>query len=82
MSTIAARMAITYPKEHGGWGIKVTSFNDARQVQEARPALLLVMGAASLVLLVPCANVAVLLLAHTTDPSRTGTVLACKTAPG
>jgi putative ABC transport system permease protein len=64
MSTIAARMAITYPKEHGGWGIKVTSFNDARQVQEARPALLLVMGAASLVLLIACANVANLLLAR------------------
>lgn len=64
MSTIAARLASAYPQEDGGWGIRVTRLNDVRQLDEARPALLLVMAAASLVLLVACANIANLLLAR------------------
>lgn len=64
MNTIAAQLASAYPREDGGWGIQVTRLNDVRQLDEARPALLLVMAAASLVLLVACANIANLLLAR------------------
>ncbi|HUJ20408.1 MAG TPA: ABC transporter permease [Bryobacteraceae bacterium] len=64
MNTIAFRLASAYPQEDGGWGIKITRLNDVRQLDEARPALLLVMAAASLVLLVACANIANLLLAR------------------
>jgi predicted lysophospholipase L1 biosynthesis ABC-type transport system permease subunit len=64
MKTIAARVANAYPQENGGWVIKISRFNDVRQLDEARPALALVMAAASLVLLVACANIANLLLAR------------------
>jgi putative ABC transport system permease protein len=70
MSTIAARLATAYPAEDGGWGIKVTSLNDARQLDETRPALLLVMAAASLVLLIACANIANLLMARALGRER------------
>ncbi|MGA2594623.1 MAG: ABC transporter permease [Bryobacteraceae bacterium] len=64
MNALAARQANAYPQEDGGWGVEVTRLNDVRQLDEARPALLLVMAAASLVLLVACANIANLLLAR------------------
>lgn len=64
MDTVAAQLANAYPQEDGGWGVKVTRLNDVRQLDEARPALLLVMSAASLVLIIACANIANLLLAR------------------
>jgi hypothetical protein len=63
MDTISARLTKAYPKENDGWGVKVTRLNDVRQLEEVRPALLLVMAAASLVLLIACANIANLLVA-------------------
>ena len=70
MTAIAARLAAAYPAEDGGWGIKVTSLNDVRQLDEARPALLLVMAAACVVLLIACANIANLLMACLLYTSR------------
>jgi putative ABC transport system permease protein len=70
MDTIAARLAEAYPQEDGGWGIKVTSLTDARQLESVRPALLLVMAAASLVLLIACANIANLLVARAAGRER------------
>jgi len=70
MSTVAARLAAAYPAEDGGWGIKVTRLNDVRQLEESRPALLLVMVAASLVLLIACANIANLLMARALGRQR------------
>jgi putative ABC transport system permease protein len=64
MNTIAARLATAYPQQDGGWGIRISRLNDARQLDETRPALLLVMAAASLVLMIACANIANLLLAR------------------
>ena len=64
MNNIAARLASASPHEDGGWGVKITRLNDVRQLDEARPTLLLVMVAASLVLLVACANIANLFLAR------------------
>ena len=70
MDTIAVRLAREYPKEDGGWGIKVTRLNDVRQLKEVRPALVLVMAAASLVLLIACANMANLLVARAAGRQR------------
>jgi putative ABC transport system permease protein len=64
LDTIAARLADAFPREDGDWGIKVSRLNDVRQLDEARPALLLLMAAAALVLLIACANIANLLLAR------------------
>jgi putative ABC transport system permease protein len=70
MDTIVARLAEAYPQEDGGWGVKVTRLTDARQLENVRPALLLVMAAASLVLLIACANVANLLVARAAGRER------------
>jgi putative ABC transport system permease protein len=70
MDTIAARLAKAYPREDGGWGAKVTGLTDVRQLEDVRPALLLVMAAASLVLLIACANIANLLMARAAARER------------
>jgi putative ABC transport system permease protein len=70
MDTISARLTKAYPKENDGWGVKVTRLNDVRQLEEVRPALLLVMAAASLVLLIACANIANLLVARAAGRQR------------
>jgi putative ABC transport system permease protein len=70
MDTIAARLSKAYPEEDGGWGIKVTRLNNVRQLEEVRPALVLLMAAASLVLLIACANIANLLVARAAGRDR------------
>jgi putative ABC transport system permease protein len=70
MDTIVARLAKAYPQENGGWGVRVTRLNDVRQLEDVRPALLLVMAAASLVLLMACANIANLLVARAAGRER------------
>ncbi len=64
MDTIAARLARAYPQDDGGWGVKVASLTDGRPLEQVRPALMLLMGAAALVLLIACANMANLLIAR------------------
>ena len=61
MTTIAQRLADQYPKENSGWHVSVKLLKDA-QVAAIRPALLVFLGATSLVLLIACANVANLML--------------------
>src|SRR5262249_51957522 len=70
MDTIAVRLAKAYPREDGGWGVKITRLTDVRQLDDVRPALLLVMAAASLVLLIACANIANLLVARAVGRER------------
>jgi len=70
MDTISARLAKAYPPEDGGWGVKVARLTDVRQLEDVRPALLLLMAAASLVLLIACANIANLLLARAVGRQR------------
>lgn len=65
MDGIAGRLAKAYPKENGEWpAAKVSRLSDVRWVKEFRSTLWLLLGAAGLVLLIACANVANLLLAR------------------
>lgn len=63
LNTIAQRLAEQYPKENSGWYVSVKLLKDD-QVAAIRPALLVFLGATSLVLLIVCANVANLMLAR------------------
>src|SRR5881394_12724 len=57
MTTIAARLAQTDPKFYKGWDFAISPLRDI-VVGDYREGLLLVVGAALLVLLITCANVA------------------------
>jgi putative ABC transport system permease protein len=70
MDTIVARLAKAYPQENGDWGVKVAKLTEGRELEAVRPALLLVMAAASLVLLIACANIANLLVARAAGRER------------
>jgi putative ABC transport system permease protein len=57
-------LADAFPDSNGGWTVTIASVYPTREVRELRPALLVLAGAAGLVLLIACANVANLLLAR------------------
>jgi len=63
VDVIGRRFAELDPKFHAGSGARVVPLQEAL-VQQARPMLLMLTGAAALVLLVACANLACLLLAR------------------
>jgi putative ABC transport system permease protein len=57
LTVIAERAARDYPGDHQGWGATVNSLH-SELTGQVRPALLLLQGAALLVLLIACVNVA------------------------
>ena len=69
LSLIAARLAKEYPDADAERGI-VTHPLQQDLVRDARPTLLLLLGAVSLVLLIACVNVASLLLARAVSRER------------
>lgn len=64
LETVAAQLAAIH-RENAGWSVRVGPL-DFSNMSRARPLLLLSLGAASLLLLVACANIANLMLAHAT----------------
>ena len=69
LATIAARFAKDDPRFHGGWDFVVRSLREA-VVGNYSNGLLLVIGAALLVLLITCANVAGLQLVRASTRQR------------
>ena len=66
---VAKRLAAEHPKTSTGWGIRVARLQDD-VTSGVRPPLMLLAGAAALVLLIACVNVANLLLARASGRER------------
>ncbi|HUQ87352.1 MAG TPA: ABC transporter permease [Vicinamibacterales bacterium] len=69
LESIAARLEQQFPKSNINLGVKVEPLLES-MVSESRPVILLLSAAVIVVLLVACANVANLLLAHGTGRLR------------
>ncbi len=69
MNAIMARLATAYPETNAGTDIRLQSIRDD-SVRDVQRALWLMLGAAGLVLLLACANVAHLMLARTSTRAR------------
>lgn len=69
LSTVQASLAERFPAENRGWEVALTPLQE-EVVGQARPTLLMAMGAVGALLLLACANVANLLLARATNRGR------------
>ena len=69
MKTVSARLAAQYPELNSAWTIQVTTLAEALNGDVKRP-LWLLFGAAALLLLIACANVANLCLARASERRR------------
>lgn len=69
LDTISLRLAAQYPADNKDWGALVLPLQDDL-VGDARPALLILLGAVALVLLIACANLANLMLVRTHGRAR------------
>jgi putative ABC transport system permease protein len=64
LSAIAGTLSKSYPQTDAGWGVKLTPLRESFLVGATRPALLVLLAAAGLVMLVACANVANLFISR------------------
>jgi putative ABC transport system permease protein len=69
LQRLAAALAEQHPKANAGWSVRVVSLQD-ETIGHLRPAMTLLVGAVSLVLLLACANVASLQLARASARRR------------
>jgi hypothetical protein len=69
LQILAAVLASQHPKANAGWSVRVVSLQE-ETVGHLRPAMTLLVGAVSLVLLLACANVASLQLARASARRR------------
>lgn len=69
MSAIARQLAAEYPQDNAGVGVTLWPIEE-HEVRDVRPALLILLGAVSLVLLIACGNAANLLLARVNGRRR------------
>ncbi len=63
LRTVSSRLEQEFPKTNAGWGVDVIPLSDA-VTRDVRPALLVLFGAVTFVVLIACANVSNLLLAR------------------
>ncbi len=69
MRDVAARLAATYPDKDGGRTVLVHALRD-EYLGDAREGILLLAGAGAVVLLLVCANLAMLVLSRSEDRAR------------
>nr|MBA3950159.1 ABC transporter permease [Acidobacteriota bacterium] len=70
LAGLAARLAATYPVTNDAWELRVRSLQDEAVPPDVRLVILLMMGGATLVLIIACTNVANLLIARATVRRR------------
>ena len=70
LAGLATRLAATYPVTNEAWELRLRSLQDDAVPPDVRLVILLMMGGATLVLIIACTNVANLLIARATVRRR------------